>query len=176
MFSRMLKKVLPPPEIVEQERFLFIGPHPDDIEIGAGATAARLAAMGKAVKFLICTDGRYGTEDPDMDVQKLIKIRQEEARAAAASLGVSDVEFLPYPDGGGYERADLMNSIVKVICEFRPDIIFAPDSRLRTETHLDHLNVGEAACNAFIISGCSYMMVERGFKSAKVKGLASYFS
>ena len=31
----------------------------DDIEIGAGATAAKLAAMGKKVTFLICTDGRY---------------------------------------------------------------------------------------------------------------------
>ena len=44
-------------------RYLFVGPHPDDIEIGAGATVSRLTAQGKRVTFLICTDGRYGTEN-----------------------------------------------------------------------------------------------------------------
>ena len=52
----------PLPYIESFDRYLLIGPHPDDIEIGAGATAAKLAAMGKQVCFLICTDGRYGTE------------------------------------------------------------------------------------------------------------------
>ena len=60
--SFALRFASPPPEIEKCERFLFIGPHPDDIEIGAGATAAKLAAMGKAVCFLVCTDGRYGSE------------------------------------------------------------------------------------------------------------------
>ena len=50
----------PTPKIESFQRYLFIGPHPDDIEIGAGATAAKLAAAGKDVCFLICTDGRYG--------------------------------------------------------------------------------------------------------------------
>ena len=50
----------PLPKLEEFQRFLFIGPHPDDIEIGAGATAAKLAAAGKEVRFLICMDGRYG--------------------------------------------------------------------------------------------------------------------
>ena len=38
----ILKFAVPLPKIEEQKRFLFIGPHPDDIEIGAGATAAKL--------------------------------------------------------------------------------------------------------------------------------------
>lgn len=48
---------LPRPECFK--RYLFIGPHPGDVELGAGATAAKLAAAGKAVCFLVCTDGRY---------------------------------------------------------------------------------------------------------------------
>ena len=55
-----LKFALPHPALEEYDRFLFIGPHPDDIEIGAGATAAKLAAAGKKVCFLICIDGRFG--------------------------------------------------------------------------------------------------------------------
>ena len=55
-----LKFAAPLPHLENFDRYLFIGPHPDDIEIGAGATAARLRSMGKEVCFLICTDGRYG--------------------------------------------------------------------------------------------------------------------
>ena len=54
----VLRFAAPLPKIEQFDRFLFLGPHPDDIEIGAGATAAKLAAMGKQVTFLICTDGR----------------------------------------------------------------------------------------------------------------------
>ena len=57
----VLKAAAPLPDIEKFDRYLFIGPHPDDIEIGAGATAAKLAARGKSVCFLICLDGRYGS-------------------------------------------------------------------------------------------------------------------
>ena len=42
-----LKIAAPVPEVETFTRYLFIGPHPDDIEIGCGATVARLAAEGK---------------------------------------------------------------------------------------------------------------------------------
>ena len=41
---------LPKPEAFG--RYLFVGPHPDDVESGAGATAAKLAEAGKSVTFL----------------------------------------------------------------------------------------------------------------------------
>ena len=56
-----LRFALPHVDIMAHRRCLFFGPHPDDIEIGAGATAARLAREGRAVRFVICTDGRYGS-------------------------------------------------------------------------------------------------------------------
>lgn len=176
LFSKLLKKILPPPKLTECERFLFVGPHPDDIEIGAGATVARLTGMNKQVKFLICTDGRYGTEDPDMDLNELVKVRQGEAIAAAKHLGVNEVQFLPFPDGGAYDRYDLTKEIAKVICEYKPDIIFAPDPKLISELHIDHINAGEAASNAFIMSSISRMMEEMGCKSVLIKGIAYYFT
>ena len=42
--SAVIKLAAPLPKIEQFDSFLFIGPHPDDIEIGAGATAAKLAA------------------------------------------------------------------------------------------------------------------------------------
>ena len=41
--SLILKFAAPVPKPESYSRFLFVGPHPDDVEIGAGATAAKLA-------------------------------------------------------------------------------------------------------------------------------------
>ena len=56
----VLRFAAPLPRLEDYQRFLFIGPHPDDIEIGAGASAAKLARAGKDICFLICADGRFG--------------------------------------------------------------------------------------------------------------------
>ena len=80
-----LRFAAPAPKVEQYERYLFLGPHPDDIEIGAGATAAKLAAAGKQVCFLICTDGRYGLEHAPQGTtpEELIELRKAEALASA---------------------------------------------------------------------------------------------
>ena len=42
-----LKFAAPAVKLETYRRYLFIGPHPVDIEIGAGATAAKLAAEAR---------------------------------------------------------------------------------------------------------------------------------
>lgn len=145
--SLILKFAAPLPRIENYERYLFLGPHPDDIEIGAGATAAKLAALGKQVCFLICTDGRFGDgcAPEGCKGQALIDLRRQEAIASAAALGVTDVRFLPLSDGGFYEISALEQGIAGVISDFQPDVIFAPDPCVTSECHKDHLNVGNAA-------------------------------
>ena len=106
-----LKIAAPLPKIEAYRRYLFIGPHPDDIEIGAGATAATLAAMGKAVTFLVCTDGRFGEGNVPETGDALAALRRQEAIASAKLLGVTDVRFLGLSDGGFY--ASLYNSQFK---------------------------------------------------------------
>ena len=68
--------------------------------MAAGATAAKLAAMGKTVRFLVAADGRFGSESVDTDPETLAHRRAEEQSASAAVLGVSDVRFLRFSDGG----------------------------------------------------------------------------
>ena len=130
----------PLPKIESFQRYLFIGPHPDDIEIGAGATAARLAAEGKEICFLICADGRYGTDELDMNLQpeELTELRRWEAGDSAAYLGVKDLRFLDLCDGGFYSEEDLTGEIARVIGDFQPDVIFAPDPDVIGECHPDH--------------------------------------
>lgn len=140
-----LKFAAPVPKIEAFERCLFIGPHPDDIEIGAGATAAKLAAMGKAVCFLICTDGRFGDGHTELRGDALIERRKQESLASAKALGVSDVRFLGLSDGACYTQEELMRGIAQTIGDFQPDLLLAPDPCVTSECHADHLRVGEAA-------------------------------
>ena len=176
--KKALRFAVPVPEIEKFQRFLFIGPHPDDIEIGAGATAAKLAADGKDVCFLICLDGRFGDGNAPKDItrQQLITIRKKEARRSAKVLGVKDVRFLDLCDGGFYEFSELKKRIAEVIGDFGPDIIFAPDPCVTSECHTDHLNVGNAARHLACFAPYSGIMEGYGAKSAPVKAIAYYMT
>jgi len=44
----------------EKSRIIVIGAHPDDCDSDAGGTAALLASMGHAVKFVAVTNGDAG--------------------------------------------------------------------------------------------------------------------
>lgn len=166
-----LKLAAPLPDIEKFERFLFIGPHADDIEIGAGATAAKLASAGKALRFLICTDGRFGGEG-----EKLPELRRQEAVRSAGILGVGAPEFLGLCDGGFYAYEDLVSGIAKAVGRFQPDIIFAPDPFVGSECHPDHLNTGRAAAQAACLAPYGGIMERLGTKMAPVHAIAFYFT
>ncbi len=176
--SIILKFAAPVPQIRDFSRYLFIGPHPDDIEIGAGATVAALTAAGKQVTFLICTDGRYGPEyaPPGTTPEDLIDIRKSEAAAGAAVLGVTDVRFLGLSDGGDYSRESLLNGIARVVGEVQPEVIFAPDPFVSSECHADHLAVGEAARTLAFFAPFREIMALRGAQSANVQAIAFYMT
>ena len=173
-----IKFAAPFPKVQSFNRYLFVGPHPDDIEIGAGATVAALAAQGKNICFLICTDGRYGTVNLKEEVseEKLISTRKEEAVRSAAALGVSDVRFLELSDGGFYNTDDLLKGIAGVISDFQPDVIFAPDPFPASECHIDHLNVGKAVRTLAISSSIPGIMKKLGAKACPLKAVAFYMT
>ncbi|MDY4139536.1 MAG: PIG-L deacetylase family protein [Eubacteriales bacterium] len=171
-----LKVAAPLPRVEAFDRYLFIGPHPDDIEIGAGATASRLIALGKQVTFLICTDGRYGNENTSLQGEELIRTRREEARRSAEKLGVKDVRFLNLSDGGFYATEDLTAGIARVIGETQPEVLFAPDPCVNSECHPDHLNVGQAVRRLACVAGNGGIMAGYGAQPAPIRALAYYMT
>ena len=178
MLRSILKAAVPFPEIEKYQRFLFVGPHPDDIEIGAGATAAKLAAMGKEICFLICLDGRFGDGNAPEGVRgdRLVELRKQEAIASAAMLGVKDVRFLDLRDGGFYEQTDLVQKIARVAGDFQPDVILAPDPDVTSECHADHLNVGKAAKQVAYFAPYGGIMAGYGAKEAPVQAVALFMT
>ena len=178
MLRTILKVAVPLPNIETYQRFLFVGPHPDDIEIGAGATAAKLAAMGKEICFLVCLDGRFGDGNAPEGIrgEALVALRKQEAMASAAMLGVTDVRFLELSDGGFYEQTELVQKLARVVGDFQPDVILAPDPCVTSECHADHLNVGNAARQVAYFAPYGGIMAGYGAQAAPVQALAYFMT
>src|SRR5437870_5817051 len=129
-------------------RVLVVGAHPDDPEFACGATSALWAAEGKEIYYLVCTRGHKGTSDRDMTTERLIDLREREQRAAAAVIGVHQVDFLDFTDGELAPTLEFRRAIVEVIRRVRPDIIFTHDPTTYYSenyiNHPDHRAVGTA--------------------------------
>lgn len=178
----ILKALAPLPKIESHKNAVFVGPHPDDIEIGAGGTAATLVRLGARVTFVVCTDGGGGAFDDAVDPSTLVARRHEEALRGASVLGVADVRFLGFPDCGKYDAWELAKKLAEIFADVSPDIVFAPDPRLPSEIHPDHVKCGEAVQTAVVFSGFPLIMERNGIpfdKEKKVeprKTLAFYYT
>ena len=104
-------------------RVMFIAAHPDDPDFLAGGTVARLAKEGRAVAYVILTNGNKGSGDRSVTSEQLAPIREEEQRRAAHVLGVEHVKFLGYEDGELEDTRDLRRDVTREIRRWRPDLI-----------------------------------------------------
>ena len=71
---------------------LVFGAHPDDVELGCGATVAKEVSLGKKVGIADLTRGELGTRGS-------ADLRDREAARAAEILGVATRENLNFRDG-----------------------------------------------------------------------------
>lgn len=134
------------------EQVLVITAHPDDVDFGAAGSVATWVAQGVKAAYCIVTDGASGALDAATDLSTLPALRQEEQRAAAATVGVDEVHFLGYPDGKLEVTLDLRRDLSRVIRQVRPDRVVAQSpernwGRIRA-SHPDHLAAGEAVLRA----------------------------
>ncbi|RKZ13950.1 bacillithiol biosynthesis deacetylase BshB1 [bacterium] len=125
---------------------LFLSPHPDDAELFCGATIAALGARSQ----VWIADLTRGELSSNGDVQT----RAEEARAAAARLGVQGQrEQLGLPDGGLLAHdEDQLRAIVELIRRLRPELLVAPWVQDR---HPDHVAAGQLARAAMRLAGAT---------------------
>src|SRR5262245_33635572 len=106
--------------------------HPDDESLGVGGTLAKYAADGVDVFVVTATrgeSGRYkghGRDDArHPGPAALGNIRERELRAAAQTLGVSEVSLLDYCDQQ-LDRADPREAEARIAAQIRrvrPDVV-----------------------------------------------------
>jgi bacillithiol biosynthesis deacetylase BshB1 len=108
-------------------KILVVGPHPDDQELGMGASIAKLASVGHDVLLLDITDGEPTPHgDPET--------RAEEAQKAADILGVKRRQ-LDMPNRMVEHSIQSRHQVASVIREFGAEIIFTPYFE---DAHPDH--------------------------------------
>jgi len=110
-----------------------IGAHPDDIELIAGGTIAKLTARGKRVAVIDLTRGEMGTRGtPD--------VRAKEAEKAAGILGL--VERINLDLGDGVMENTLPNRVrlIEEIRRLRPVIVMTHHWH---DLHPDHIAASE---------------------------------
>ncbi len=129
------------------ESILVFAPHPDDDVIGCGGSIAKQVMAGNQVSIIYMTSGEAGSLATRAD--QLIRIREGEARSAAAHLGVTDLTFLRNPDGYLEYSPENLNSIVTIIRTKKPARIYVPHSADNVPDHLvTHRLVVEGARRA----------------------------
>lgn len=112
---------------------LVLSPHPDDEVLGCGGTVTGLALAGHRVDVLYLTSGEAGGHGTPPD--EVAKIREEEARAAAAVLGIQSTDFWRLPDGGLEVQPAIVDRLRERLAGTLTDRVYVthPD-----EDHPDH--------------------------------------
>lgn len=131
---------------------LVLAPHPDDESLGCGGLLALCAAAGGRPAILVMTDGAGSHPGSRRYPPPVLRdLREAEARAAAAALGVAAerVAFLRLPDrhapmeGPAFD--DAVAAIVQRLAGWDCGALLAP---WRQDPHGDHLAVHRMAAAA----------------------------
>jgi LmbE family N-acetylglucosaminyl deacetylase len=142
---------------------LAIIAHPDDAEFRCGATFAKWSAAGSVVSYLVLTDGSKGTWDVDADTAALVRLRQDEQRAAAAALGATgQVVFLGAVDGELDSTLERRSQVARVIRELRPAVVLGHDPWKRYRLHPDHRHAGWLAVDGVVAARDPHFFPEHG--------------
>ncbi|OBQ52831.1 bacillithiol biosynthesis deacetylase BshB1 [Tamlana sp. s12] len=122
---------------------LAIGAHPDDVELGCGATIAKEVAQGKKVGVVDLTQGELGTRGT-------AETRKVEAANAAKILGISVRENLGFSDAFFVNDQAHQLEVIKMIRKYKPEMVLcnAIDDR-----HIDHGKASKLVSDACFLSG-----------------------
>lgn len=136
---------------------LAFGAHPDDVELGCGATLAKEISSGKRVGIVDLTRGELGTRGS-------AKIRDQEAQDAANILGVAVRRNLNFADGFFINDRNHQLALIELIRFYQPDVVFCNAIKDR---HIDHGKGSSLVSDACFLSGLIKIETTRNGKLQK---------
>ncbi len=132
-------------------KILVIAAHPDDEILGMGGTIKKYTHSGNIVKIVIMATGifarrssnlknitKYSMSEKENGIAKLqLKQLRKDAKKAAKIVGVTDIEFLDFPDNemDTVSNLEVTKSIEKIIQVFKPDVIY---THSQNDINIDH--------------------------------------
>lgn len=122
---------------------LVFGPHPDDLEIGLGATIAHHVAHGLHVGLCDLTAGEMGSNGT-------IESRLAESEAARAVLGAEWRDNLRWPDRRIGKDPGHLEHAIEFIRRHQPKVVAVP---YWSDRHPDHVAASEVLTEAVFNAG-----------------------
>jgi len=128
-------------ELPEQLDVIAVGAHPDDVEIACGGTLARLAEQGHRVGIIDLTDGEPTPNSPGPEA------RLEEARAAAAALGIHKRIVLQLSNRKLFDTYDNRVALAIELRRYRPKLVigFGEKTPMASPDHWQAMQITDAA-------------------------------
>lgn len=123
---------------MSRENILFIGAHPDDIDLGCGISLHQHYLSGNQIVTLVLTEGeRGGSPNRILEQNNSLNILAPGSRN----------KFLNFPDTRLFlYRLEIINEIRAITLEEHPDIVYLPT---RHDFHQDHVVTNECALAVF---------------------------
>ena len=128
---------------VEGVDLLVFGPHPDDIEIGAGGVVAKHARLGHRVGLCDLTAGEMGSNGT-------VEERLAEAESARGVLGASWRVNLRLPDRAIGSSPEHARAVAGLVRRARPRTVAVP---YWCDRHPDHVSASELLTDAIFSAG-----------------------
>lgn len=122
---------------------LAFGAHPDDVELFAGGTLAKMAALGYSTGIVDMTRGELGTRGTPA-------LRKQEARKAAAILHLKIRENLGLSDGNVPVTPAARLRVIRMLRKYCPRVVL---THYWDDRHPDHVNTSRLVAEAVHHSG-----------------------
>jgi len=122
---------------------LAVGAHPDDVELGCGATIAKEISNGRKVGIIDLTKGELGTRGTSFT-------RNHESSQAAKILKVATRINMEFADGFFKNDQEHQLALIKMIRQYKPDIVLC---NAISDRHIDHEKGGQLVSDACFLSG-----------------------
>lgn len=152
---------LPPLPDDAFRRVLCVVAHPDDVEYGTASAVAAWTARGIEVAYLLLTHGEAGMDSSPPELTAELRVREQ--MAGSKAVGVSQVEFLDYPDGTLVYSLQMRRDIARAIRQYRPEALVTGSWAVEFVAGLnqaDHRVAGLAAVDAMRDAGNRWVFPE----------------
>lgn len=130
-----------------KKRVLVLAPHTDDGEFGCGGTIAKFIEEGHEVTYAAFSACQQSVL-PQFPSDILIT----EVKAATKVLGIKPENLLLFDYDVrtfGYRRQDILDDLIKIRQDVKPELIFMPDLQ---DVHQDHATIATEGLRAFKFS------------------------
>lgn len=131
-------------KLFKNKKVLFLGAHPDDIELGCGGTMNRAIEEGAEVYLAVFSKCEKSVPE---GFPKNVLEGELSASAKALKVENDKVFFFNFPVRDfPKNRQDILEELVKIGKNFNPDIVFTPSTG---DNHQDHKTINNEAIRAF---------------------------